>query len=485
MKIKDLLKNIDYNIIQGSDQEDIKNISWDSRNVGKDALFICVKGANVDRHDYALTAIEEGAIALIIEKEIGSIPKNIALIKVKDSKAVMATLASEFYEEPSKKFNLIGITGTNGKTSTSYFISEVLENLGRTVGLIGTIENKLGGKKLQTEKKNPTTPDSIELQSSFNEMVKNKVTDVVMEVTSIGLEEHRVDKSNFNIGVFTNLTQDHLDYHGTMENYRDAKLKLFNLCQKGLINIDDTYGKDFVKGASCEVFTYGINNDADYKAKDIHYSLKGVDFTLLHQGKEYRVSLKIPGRFTVYNALAAIGSCHLSGFPLEKIIQGVEAIHTVRGRFESVPNDKGYLVVVDYAHTPDGLENILSSVKELTEKRVISVFGCGGDRDRTKRPIMGEISGRLADYTIITSDNPRTEDPDSILRDVEEGIKATNSSYSLEVDRRKAIHNALDMAVEGDIIVIAGKGHETYQIFKDKTIHFDDVEVVKEYLELI
>ncbi|WP_426348175.1 UDP-N-acetylmuramoyl-L-alanyl-D-glutamate--2,6-diaminopimelate ligase [Alloiococcus sp. CFN-8] len=482
MKIRDLLQNIDYEIIQGSDQEDIKNISWDSRNVGESALFICVRGANVDRHDYAHTAIEEGAIALIVEKEMSSIPKNIALIKVKDSKAVMATLASEFYEKPSKKFNLIGITGTNGKTSTSYFITEVLESLGRTVGIIGTIENRLGGKKLTTEKKNPTTPDSIELQASFNEMVKNNVTDVVMEVTSIGLVEHRVDESDFNIGVFTNLTQDHLDYHKTMENYRDAKLKLFDLCKKGLINIDDPYGEDFVKGAACDTFTYGAIKEADYRAVNIKYSLDGVDFTLVHEGREYPVALSIPGKFTVYNALAAIGTCHLSGFALEDIIRAIKSVKTVRGRFESVPNDKGYLVVVDYAHTPDGLENILSSVKELAEKRVISVFGCGGDRDRTKRPIMGEISGRLADLSIITSDNPRTEDPDRILEDITAGIIKTGSKFITEVDRRKAIHMALDTAEKGDIIVIAGKGHETYQIFKDKTIHFDDVEVVKEYI---
>lgn len=483
MKLKQLLNNINYELIQGSDESEIKNISWDSRNVGEDSLFICVKGKNVDRHDYALTAVEKGAIALVIQHEVENIPEGIAVIKVEDSQASMAVIASEFYNHPSRKFNLVGITGTNGKTSTSYFISEILESLGKNVGVIGTIENKIGNQSLNVEKKNPTTPDSLDLQSSFNEMVKNGVTDVVMEVTSIGLDHHRVDECDFNIGVFTNLTQDHLDEHGTMENYRDAKIKLFKMCKKGIINVDDPYAQDFIKAATCEVLTYGIDKEADYKAEDIIYSLEGVKFTLNYHGEKKAIDLKIPGKFSVYNALAAIGSCHSLGLSLEDIAKGISFIHTVRGRFETVPNSKGYMVVVDYAHTPDGLENILSSVRALTDKKVISVFGCGGDRDKTKRPIMGEIAGKLSDYCIITSDNPRTEDPESILKDVEEGIKKTDCSYEMEVDRKHGIYSALKKAQPGDIIVIAGKGHETYQIFKDKTIHFDDVEVAKEFLE--
>ncbi len=483
MNIKELLRNVDYQILQGSDLEEVKNISWDSRNVGQDAVFICVKGKNVDRHDYALQAIEEGAIALIVEKEIKNIPRNIAVIKVKNSKAVMAVLASEFYGRPSTKFNLVGITGTNGKTSTSFFISEILETLGRKVGIIGTIENKLGNKTLNVEKKNPTTPDSIELQSSFNEMLRNGVTDVVIEATSIGLVEHRVDECEFDIGVFTNLTQDHLDEHGTMENYRDAKILLFKMCKQGIINADDPYADDFIREATCKVHTYGIDKEADYRAEDIEYSLNGVKFTLNYKGEKKEVNLKIPGRFSVYNALAAIASCHNLGFSMDDIIKGIAAIHTVRGRFETVPNNNGYMVVVDYAHTPDGLENILSSVRILTKKKVIAVFGCGGDRDRTKRPIMGEIAGKLSDFAIITSDNPRTEDPDKIVLDIEEGIKRTNCPYKIIVDRREGIYAALEMAEKDDIIVIAGKGHETYQIFKNETIHFDDVEVVKEFLE--
>lgn len=483
MKIKELLNNIPYEIIQGSDENEIKNISWDSRQVEKQSLFICVKGKNVDRHDYALTAIEKGAVALVIQHGVENIPKDVTIIKVKDSQAAMAVIASQFYGHPSRKFNLIGITGTNGKTSVSYFISEILESLGKNVGIIGTIENKIGKQNLNVEKKNPTTPDSLDLQSSFSEMVKNSVTDVVMEVTSIGLDHHRVDESDFDIGVFTNLTQDHLDEHGTMENYRDAKIKLFKMCRQGLINIDDSYAEDFINAATCKVLTYGIHKEADYKAEDISYSLEGVSFTLNHHGEKKEIDLKIPGKFSVYNALAAIGSCHALGIPLDDIAKGISSIHTVRGRFETVPNSKGYMVVVDYAHTPDGLENILSSVKALTDKKVISVFGAGGDRDKTKRPIMGEIAGRLSHHCVITSDNPRTEDPEGILKDIEAGIKKTDCPYELVVDRKEAIHSALKTAEPGDIVVIAGKGHETYQIFKDKTIHFDDVEVAKEFLE--
>lgn len=482
MKLSTLLKKLDYEVIQGSEELEIKNISWDSRDVKENSLFICVKGKNIDRHDFAYKAVQSGAIALVVQHEVENIPSSVTIIKVSNSQSAMAVIASEFFSHPSEKLKLIGITGTNGKTSTSYFISEILESLGKNTGIIGTIENKIGNKTLNIEKKNPTTPDSLDLQYTFNEMVKNGVTHAVMEVTSIGLVNHRVDHCDFDIGVFTNLTQDHLDEHGTMENYRDAKIMLFKMCKKGIVNIDDAYAEDFIKGSTCEVSTYGIDNAADYKAEDIDYSLQGVKFNLKHNNVKVEINLKVPGKFSVYNALAAIASCHKLGFSLEAIAEAVKNIVTVRGRFETVPNKKGYMVVVDYAHTPDGLENILSSVRALTDKNVISVFGCGGDRDRTKRPIMGNIAGKLSNYCIITSDNPRTEEPERILKDIEEGIKDTACSYTLEVDRKKAIFLALEKAKAGDIIVIAGKGHETYQIFKDKTLHFDDVEVVREYL---
>lgn len=482
MTIRELLRNVDYQVLQGSDYEEVKAISWDTRSIVKGSVFICVKGKNVDRHDYALQAIEEGAMALIVEREIKNIPRNITVIKVENSKAVMAILASEFYHKPSTKFNLIGITGTNGKTSTSYFIANILEALGRKVGIIGTIENTLGDKILEVEKKNPTTPDSIELQSSFQEMLKNNVTDVVMEVSSIALVEHRVDQCDFDIGVFTNLTQDHLDEHGSMENYKDAKLKLFKMCKLGIINLDDSYAEEFIREATCMVYTYGIDKAADYRALQINYTLEGVSFTLSYKGEAREVTLRVPGKFSVYNALAAIASVHRLGLPLEDIIKGIASIGTVRGRFETVSNNKGCMVVVDYAHTPDGLLNILSALRALAKRKVIAVFGCGGDRDSAKRPLMGETAGSLADYVILTSDNPRTENPTAILQDIEQGIKKTSCSYKIIEDRKEAIYAALAMADKEDIVVIAGKGHETYQIFKNETIHFDDAEIVRQYI---
>ncbi|OPJ58133.1 UDP-N-acetylmuramoyl-L-alanyl-D-glutamate--2,6-diaminopimelate ligase [Clostridium oryzae] len=484
MKLSKLLTNIDYKLIQGSTEIEVENICWDSRNIKKSSLFICVKGKNVDRHSFANDAIEKGAIALVIEHDIENIPKHVTVVKVNDSKSSMAVIANDFFDHPSEKFKLVGITGTNGKTSTSYFLTELLQSFDKNTGLIGTIENKIGDKKLDLEKKNPTTPDSLDLQSCFYKMVEGGVTHVVMEATSIGLVNHRVDECDFDIGIFTNLTQDHLDEHGTMENYRDAKIKLFKMCKKGLINIDDYYAEDFIKAAECEVFTYGIDRPADYRAEDVAYSLEGSTFTLNYHGQKKEVSIKVSGKFNVYNSLAAIAACHQLGFPLDTIIENISSIHTVSGRFQTIPNCKGYMVVVDYAHTPDGIENILNSARNITKKKVISVFGCGGDRDKTKRPIMGQIAGKLSDYCVLTSDNPRTEEPEGIIKDIEKGIKATACPYIIEADRKKAIFMALEKSRPGDIIVIAGKGHETYQIFKDKTIHFDDVEVVKEYLKL-
>lgn len=482
MKLNHILDGISYELIQGSDSIDIIQIAWDSRNVKPDSLFICVKGKNIDRHIFAEDASAKGAIALIVEQDILIDNKNITIIKVKNTKAAMAIIASNFYKEPSKKFNLIGITGTNGKTSTSYFIAKIFENAKHKYGIISTIENKIGNLTLETEKLNPTTPDAIELQASFKEMADNNVTDVVMEVTSIALDNHRVDKCDFNVGVFTNLTQDHLDEHGTMENYKKAKMKLFRMCKKGIINIDDKASKDIIEYSSCEVLTYGINNTADFMAKDISYSLDGVKFTLQFRNDTRNVELMIPGKFSVYNALAAIGACYAIGISLDDIVKGLSLIKGVRGRFQTVPNTKGYMVVVDYAHSPDSLENILNSVRELKANKVVTVFGCGGDRDKTKRAIMGEIAGKLSDYCIITSDNPRSENPLSIINDIEKGIVNSSCPYEKVVNRRLAILTALNCASPSDIVVIAGKGHETYQIVADEVKHFNDVEVVQELL---
>lgn len=482
MLVRDLLRGVNYQVLQGTDDVSIDGLSWDSRRVGKNSLFICVRNVNADRHDFAIQAVEAGASVLVIEHEVGDIPANVSVIKVDNTRKTMATIACAYYGHPSKYLNLIGITGTNGKTSVSWFISRILEETGRKTGIIGTIENRTGSGILKVEKLNPTTPDSIELQAMLREMLDEGVTDAALEVTSSALVNYRVEHCQFHIGVITNLTQDHLDEHGTMENYKNAKMKLFKMCRYGVVNADIPIYSEIRENASCEkIISYGIDADADFRAENIQYAINGVGFTLNFCGRKRDIWLQVPGKFSVYNALAAAGACYLSGLSPEQIVKGLEKIKGVRGRFESVPNPKGCLVIVDYAHTPDGLENILNSIKEFAKKKIYTVFGCGGDRDRTKRPVMGEIAGKLSDYCIITSDNPRTEDPAGILDDIEAGILKTGCPYDKVADRRDAIYSALEKAEAGDIVLIAGKGHETYQIFADHTIHFDDREVVEEY----
>lgn len=483
MKLKDLICNIPYQTLQGSDEIEIDNISWDSRKVKPNSLFICIKNKNIDRHNYAYAAFLNGASAFIIEHEINNIPSNVTIIKVEDTKKAMAVISNHFYREPSKKLNLIGITGTNGKTSVSYYIASILKDLGHKVGIIGTIENSIDDKVLKTEKLNPTTPDSMELQASLSEMVERGANDVVMEVSSSALDNHRVYMCDFNIGVFTNLTQDHLDEHGTMENYKKAKMKLFKMCKCGIINTDDPIFGDIKREASCDIITYGIYNYADFTAENVYYSSSGVSFILNFRGIRKSVNIKIPGRFSVYNSLAAIAACYQLGIDIDEIIKSISKIKGVKGRFQAIQTSLGFTSVVDYAHSPDSLENVLNAVKEIKHNKIILIFGCGGNRDKTKRPIMGEIAGKNADCVILTSDNPRYENPMDIIKDIEAGIKATNCSYKIIEDRKTAIHAGLSLANPGDMVVIAGKGHEDYQIIGDKKIHFDDTEIINDWLE--
>ena len=478
MKLKDLLNTIEYTVSNGKENIDISKIEYDSRKVENNDVFVCITGFKTDGHNYAKAAVEKGATAIICEKELQDIPSDITIDKTENTRKALAVISDNYYNHPSQNMNVIGVTGTNGKTTTTFLIKSILDLINHKVGIIGTIENRIGDKVLHTER---TTPESLELQELFDEMLKEKVSDVVMEVSSHSLDLHRVDKCNYDIGIFTNLTQDHLDYHVTMENYKKAKGILFTLAKKAVINMDDEAGKYMLLVAGDKpTITYGIDKDADIKAEDISITADGVKFKLEYGGKEYNAELNIPGKFSIYNALGAIGACLLMGIDMETILEGLKNNKGVQGRFQTVKNKKGFNAIVDYAHTPDGLENILKTANEFVKGKIITVFGCGGDRDRTKRPIMGEIAGKLSDYCIITSDNPRTEDPALILDDVEVGIKRTNCEYVKMVDRKQAIFEAVSMAKEGDVVVIAGKGHENYQIFKDKTIHFDDVEVVLE-----
>lgn len=487
MELKKVLAGLEKLKAKGNLEIDIQNITTDSRKVTKGTLFIAIKGFQLDGHDFIMQAIEKGAICVMVEaganlKQLG-IPEEITLIVAPDTRYAEAIVACNFYEEPSKKFKLIGVTGTKGKTTTTYMIKEILEKAGQKVGLIGTIENYTGGTSLGESSR--TTPDSIELQQLFAKMAKAKVDTVVMEVSSQSLKLNRVAGTSFDIAVFTNLSEDHIskNEHPDMEDYFQSKCKLFEMCQVGFVNCDDIWAQKLLKKYSQnDIKTYGIDNTCNLLAKDITITNSYVDFKVKLGDKNERVKTNIPGRFSVYNSLAAISVCLKLGVSPEVIKEALASI-TVPGRSELVPNKKELTVMIDFAHTPESLENILRAVKSYTKGKVICVFGCGGDRDPAKRSMMGEIAGRVADFTVITSDNPRTEKPEEIIKQIEEGIKKTKGNYIAICDRKEAIRYALTMATKTDIVVLAGKGHETYIEVNGEKHFFDERQIVKEILQ--
>lgn len=483
LRLKELIRNTDAQLICGNDDIEITNLTIDSRKAEEGTLFFCIYGLHTDGHKYIPSAFEKGCRAVVCERDVENLPEGITAVRTENTRALLCQVAKGFYGDPSSKFSLIGVTGTNGKTSTTYFMESVLNTIGRKTGVIGTIEIRMDGKKMPLHLATSTTPDTIELNEIFKTMADEGVQEVVMEVSSHSLELKKVDGLNFEVAIFTNLTQDHLDFHGTMENYAAAKAKLFTMCKNAVINIDDEWSKVMLEAAKCPVTTFGIDSDADVRAENIVYHMDRSTFDVSLDGKVYSFELHVPGRFSVYNALGVIAAARMLNIPADKIVEGINAIKGVPGRIQNIPNDKGFNVIVDYAHTPDGVEKILRSVREFTKGRIITVFGCGGDRDRTKRPIMGRLAAELGDISIITSDNPRSEEPMDILKEIEVGVKPVSDAYELIVDRREAIYRAVALAKPGDSVVIAGKGHEDYEIFKDKTIHFDDAEVAKEALE--
>ena len=487
MYLKSILSGIEGLKAKGTLDMEIMGVAHDSRKVKEGYVFIAVKGYDVDGHNYIHQAIENGAKAIVVE-DISSIkqsglPEGITLVVAPNTREALAKIACNFYDNPSKKFNLIGITGTKGKTTTTFMIKSILEKGGQKVGLIGTVANYIGDKNLGESSR--TTPESLELQELFAEMVKEKVDTVVMEVSSQSLKLHRVDGCDFNIGVFTNFSEDHISEkeHPDMQDYFNSKLKLFDMCKKGFINVDDYQVAKVKKLAkNCDIKTYGIDNSADLLAKDITVTNASVDFKVKIGQRNERVKTGIPGRFSVYNSLAAISVASVFGIDAEKIKEALLEVR-VPGRSELVDNKKELTIMIDYAHSPESLQNILSAVKSYTRGRVISVFGCGGDRDPGKRPQMGEISGNIADFTIITSDNPRTEDPTEIVKEIEVGTKKTKGKYIAIVDRIEAIKYAINMANKNDIIVLAGKGHETYQEINGKKYPFDEREIIKKLIK--
>ncbi|QZY57187.1 UDP-N-acetylmuramoyl-L-alanyl-D-glutamate--2,6-diaminopimelate ligase [Crassaminicella profunda] len=482
MKLKELIKNLSIVDIMGEVDLEVEGIAYDSRKVEKNYIFVCVVGMKTDGHTYIDQAIKTGATVLIVQKDISPI-KGVTIIKVEDSRKTLAKVSSNFFQNPTANMDIVGVTGTNGKTTITHLIKNILEKSGMNTGLIGTISHQILDKEY---KANNTTPESLELQKMFKEMKDLKVNACAMEVSSHSLVLDRVEGINFKIGVFTNLTRDHLDFHESIENYKNAKAKLFyQTTLANIINIDDTYGEEIAKEVNLldtKLITYGIKRKADIYAEDIYISPKGAEFTLITPKFRGNIRIATPGMFSVYNALAAMAVCYVLGFEYEQIKKGIESIEGVAGRFESVQNEKNHTIIVDYSHTPDALENALKTIKEFVEGKIITVFGCGGDRDKVKRPMMGEIAGKLSDFCIITSDNPRSEEPNSIIKDIEVGIKKTNCKYKMIVDRKEAIKEAIKNSNQKDIVLIAGKGHETYQILGDKIIDFDDRKIAQEIL---
>ncbi len=477
MKLSQLMKGYPGVRNPGYNDVDIQKICYDSRKVEPGDLFVCISGFVTDGHQYARAAVEKGAAALLCEREVEA---DVPTLLVDDTRKALAYAADRFYDHPSGKFKLIGITGTNGKTTTTYLVKRILEDAGQRVGLIGTNQNMIGDQILPSAR---TTPESLELQELFARMADAGVDAVVMEISSHSLELSRVAYCEIDIGAFTNLTQDHLDFHKDMEHYFLAKAKLFEMCKTGVVNIDDPAGIRLLESCRCVPVSYGVDNAADIYAYDMEFGSDHASFLANILGKEIRIRLNTPGKFSVYNGLCAIGICTACGISAEVIAKGLSEMKGVSGRAEVLPLGKPYTVMIDYAHTPDGLENILKSIRGFAKGRVVTLFGCGGDRDRTKRPIMGEMAGKLSDFCIVTSDNPRSEDPAAIVREVEAGVKQTDCPYTVIVNRRDAIFYALQHALPEDVILLAGKGHETYQILADGTIHFDEREVVAECLK--
>lgn len=476
MYLNKLLEDVDIIEIRGNANPDITGVHYNSSTVEEGGLFVAIEGFVTDGHKYIEDAVRCGARAVVCTRFTEDL--DAVQIKVADSRVAEAKISANFFGNPASKFKLIGVTGTNGKTTVTYLVKHILDALGYKTGLIGTNQNIIGGKVLETGR---TTPDSFELQKLFNDMASEAVDYVIMEVSSHALELSRVYGCSFEVGAFTNLTQDHLDFHKTMDSYADAKSRLFSISKSAVINIDDSYGKKMALGCVCPCITYGRDKDSTLTASDIALYRNGVEFST--QSTSFR--LNIPGEFSVYNALCAIGICKALGFDMEDISRHLADASGVRGRAEVVnTGDRDYTVMIDYAHTPDGVENILRTARGFAKGRLVALFGCGGDRDPVKRPIMGKIAGTLADFCIVTSDNPRSEDPMSIIAMVEEGVKSSGGDYVVIESRYDAIRYALTNAQKDDVIILMGKGHETYQILGTGTIHFDEREVIREILGL-
>ena len=490
MKLQEVLNNIDFEVISGDLNKEITSVEYDSRKVAIGSLFVCVQGFTVDGHSFASMAAEKGASAIVVDKNRTCLSANeldvlakenfLSVIEIDDTHKHLADLCANFYEHPEKRLSIYGITGTKGKTTTAFMLRAILEQSGRDTGLIGTVCNIIAGKKTHAAH---TTPESRELYDMMDVLTRNNSESLVMEVSSQALKLDRVRGLTYRTAAFTNLYEDHIapNEHPDMEDYITCKLKIFDSCEKGIVNLDCDAAErviEYCKGKT-DLITYSIGGEADFVARNLRPERRGhVTGTVFELDCEYYkcdIFVALPGKFNVYNALCAICSAVTEGINIEDIKTALANI-SVPGRMQPIENSLGVNILVDYAHNAAALESVLTTLKEYTTGRIITVFGCGGNRSVTRRFEMGEVSGNLSDYTVITSDNPRKEEPDAIIADIVTGISKTDGKYEVEPDRSKAIKLSINLAQEGDTVLIAGKGHEDYQIFADKTIHFDDCE---------
>ncbi len=477
MKLYELLEN---NAVTSIGDTEISSLTDDTRKVTEGSLFVCVRGGSFDGHTAAAEMLEKGAAAVVCERDLGLGDRQIL---TDNSRRLYGKLCARWFDHPEKKLKMIGVTGTNGKTTITNVIKHILMSSGHKTGLVGTIQNEIGTEIFHTGN---TTPMAYEFMELLDRMVRADCEYVVMEVSSFGLVQNRIGSSYFDVAVFTNLTQDHLDYHKDMENYYQAKKMLFDVCGTAICNTDDEYGRRLYDEISCSKLSFSVKECASFYADGIKIKASGSSFWFCNESKSHLIKTRIPGLFNVSNITAAIAVCLEVGVPIESIISAVENYNGVKGRCEIIPTGRDFTVICDYAHTPDAVENVLCSVKEYTENRLICLFGCGGNRDAAKRPKMAQAAAKYADVLIVTSDNPRDEQPEDIINDILAGLADSKIKYDVVIDRREAVYHALKIAQKGDIIVLAGKGHEDYQVLADGVkIHFDEREIVAEGLKLL
>ncbi len=473
MKLSSLLKGVKTQDVY--EEREVERVTDKDNENLKNALFICVDGNRVDGHSLAKKALDKGAVAVVTNRDLGLTQQ----IIVDDTRCAFSIIASNYYNNPSKKLKIIGVTGTNGKTSTCHFIKNILDSLGKKCGIIGTVENSWGDNSTESTL---TTPKPMELHKLFNEMINAGCEYCVMEVSSQALHQKRVYGIGFCASAITNITPEHLDYHGCMENYINAKFELFRQSEFACVNIDDELIWQNIDKINCRTISYStLQNKADYTAKNIVCNKDGIKYELVGLDCICRIQCDLYGKFTVYNTLCAVSVLLNLGFDIERISKGIKEILPVKGRNEIVPVPRNFTVMIDYAHTPDGLRNVLTSVREITQGKIILVFGCGGDRDKTKRPEMGKIAGDLSNIAVVTTDNPRNENPLLIINDILCGMEKSKSRIAVIENRRQAIEFALQKARKGDVVLLAGKGHETHQIIGDNRIPFDERKIVEEF----